>query len=213
MFNRTVNFDNDNSWEDFGIVFKDLTIGAPQPQLVLIDVPFRNGSLDETDYFGDVKYNDRNISMSFLIPWWTEDQHNIYSKVLNKLNGQRKHIKFSADQDWYYDGRLSVGDFSINDGFWSFDISATVDPYKYRDSLFNCHVYTSKQITLVNDIMPTVPTFTTDSLIYVIQNGTSYMFEKGTHFNPLLKFKRGNNVLIINAEDAEVTISYQQGRL
>lgn len=214
MFDKTVNFDNDNSWEDFGIVFKDLTIGAPQPQLVLIDVPFRNGSLDETDYFGDVKYNNRDISMSFLIPWWAEDQHNIYSKVLNKLNGQRKRIKFSADQDWYYEGRLSVGDFSINDGFWTFDISVTADPYKYKDIVVNFDFEESYTVNLYNDVMSSVPIFTTDNLINVTYEGVIYQFGSGSTFNPLLKLKKGENILELSTKtDAFGNISYKQGRL
>ena len=67
-----------------------LTVSSPEPQLILIDVPFRNGSLDETDYFGDVKYKDRTLSMEFLIPWTADDHHGIYSKVLNELHGKRK---------------------------------------------------------------------------------------------------------------------------
>ena len=133
MLDKTVDFDDENSWEDFNIVFETMTIGSAEPQLVLIDVPFRNGSLDETDYFGDVRYKDRTITMGFLIPWWLDDQHGIFSEVQNRLNGRRKKIVFSADQDWYYEGRLKVGDFKIDNGFFKFDITATVDPYKYSD--------------------------------------------------------------------------------
>ena len=141
MFNKTVNFDTENSWSDFKIIFKSFTLGAPAPQLVLIDVPFRNGSLDETDYYGETKYNDRTLSMEFLINWTEDDPYDIYSNVLNKLNGKRKKIKISADQGWYYEGRLTVGDLSINDGFWNFNIEATVDPYKYKDIEVAFNIY------------------------------------------------------------------------
>lgn len=155
MLEKTVNFDDENSWEDFGIVFETMTIGKAEPQLVMIDVPFRNGSLDETDYFGDVRYKNRTITMGFLIPWWSDDQYEIFAKVQNQLNGKRKRITFSADEDWYYEGRLTVGDFKIDNGFFKFDITAICDPYKYKDTQVPAYVFVAgqgKNLFNINDI-------------------------------------------------------------
>ena len=212
MFNKTVNFDMENSWTDFRIIFKTFTLGAPAPQLVLIDVPFRNGSLDETDYFGETKYKDRKLSMDFLINWTEDDPYDIYSNVLNKLNGQRKKIKISADQGWYYEGRLTVGDLSISDGFWQFSIEATVDPYKYKDSKFNRTISGNETIEIYNDQMRTSPLITTTSDVSIIQNGISFEFKEGTSYNPLFKFKPGINYLTIDG-NANVEFDYRLGRL
>ena len=209
MLDKTVDFDDENSWEDFNIVFETMTIGSAEPQLVLIDVPFRNGSLDETDYFGDVRYKDRTITMGFLIPWWLDDQHGIFSEVQNRLNGQRKRIVFSADQDWYYEGRLKVGDFKIDNGFFKFDITATVDPYKYSDS--NARVTASLEgtpFTLSNDYMKTIPTFTNRKTIKITQilretdpdTGeyltNEHIFSPGTHKNAAIVLEEGKNNFI-----------------
>lgn len=180
MFEKTVNFDGKNSWTDYNIIFKTFTLGAPSPQLVLIEVPFRNGSLDETDYFGDVKYNDRTLSMDFLIHWAEDYPYDIYSNVLNNLNGQRKQIKISADQGWYYEGRLTVGDLSIDSGFWNFNISALVDPYKYKDTKATFTIEGSRTIELLNDYMPTIPTFECGGNMVVTFEGKNYSFSDST---------------------------------
>lgn len=180
MFEKTVNFDGKNSWTDYKIIFKTFTLGAPSPQLVLINVPFRNGSLDETDYFGDVKYNDRTLSMDFLIHWAEDYPYDIYSNVLNSLNGQRKKIKISADQGWYYEGRLTVGDLSIDSGFWNFNISALVDPYKYKDIEAKFHIDGSEEIELLNDYMPSIPIFNCNSNMVVTFEGKTYYFSDST---------------------------------
>lgn len=214
MFDKTVNFDLENSWSDFGIVFKTLTLGAPDPQLILIDVPFRDGSLDETDYFGDVKYKDRNLQMEFLIPWWADDQLEIYSNVLNRLNGKRKKIRFSADKEWFYEGRLSVGDASIDNGFWKFSISATVDPYKYKEFSVLYDVNGELNLSLFCDKMSVCPTFATDGAIKVEFNGATYDFQNGLFVNPLIRFKHGmNDIKITSQSKVKVGISYKQGRL
>ena len=221
MLDKTVEFNDENSWEDFGIVFESMTIGKAEPQLVLIDVPFRNGSLDETDYFGDVRYKNRTITMGFLIPWWSDDQYEIFGEVQNNLNGKRKRITFSADEDWYYEGRLTVGDFKIDNGFFKFDITATCDPYKYSDSSKSVYFENDDPISVIleNDYMKTIPSFTCNVPIIVSFEENLYNFSEGTHSNPSIVFKKGKNYITVSidgeTEETEpyVTISYRQGRL
>lgn len=213
MLEKTVDFDDSNSYEDFGIVFESLVIGKAEPRLMMVDVPFRNGSLDATNYFGDVRYKDRTITMGFLIPWWSDDQYGIFADVQNQLNGHRKKITFSADEDWYYSGRLTVGDFKIDNGFFKFEITAVCDPYKYQDNVVSKTTTSSGTIvTLQNDYMKTVPTIQTDNNIEVLFNNNSYVFSEGTYKRADIVFTKGSNVMTITG-NANVVISYRQGRL
>lgn len=213
MLEKTVDFDDSNSYEDFGIVFESLVIGKAEPRLMMVDVPFRNGSLDATNYFGDVRYKDRTITMGFLIPWWSDDQYGIFADIQNQLNGHRKKITFSADEDWYYSGRLTVGDFKIDNGFFKFEIVAICDPYKYQDTVVNKTTTSSGTIvTLQNDYMKTIPTIQTDNNIEVLFNNNSYVFSEGTYKRADIVFTEGPNVMTITG-NANVVISYRQGRL
>ena len=213
MLEKTVDFDDSNSYEDFGIVFESLVIGKAEPRLMMVDVPFRNGSLDATNYFGDVRYKDRTITMGFLIPWWSDDQYGIFADVQNQLNGQRKRITFSADEDWYYSGRLTVGDFKIDNGFFKFEITAVCDPYKYQDTVVSkTTTALGTEINLQNDYMKTVPTITTDASIELQFKNNTYNFTAGTYKRADIVLTKGVNVMTITGA-ANVVISYRQGRL
>lgn len=132
MDKRTVNFDGLNSKTDLNITFASLVIGDAKPKRVTVDVPYANGKLDLTDYFGAIRYENRTISMRFIIPL-SKNHMSVYHNVQKLLNGQNAKIVFSADDEWYYYGRLSVGGFSVDGGRWAFTIEADAEPYQYQD--------------------------------------------------------------------------------
>lgn len=216
MLERTVNFDDKNSWSDFGVVFKTLVISPPEPRFVMIEVPYRNGLLDETDYYGDVTYANRNLKMDFLVPNGTHDHHDIYSNILNTLHGKRKQIRYSADDGWYYEGRLTVGDYSVNEGFWGFSIEATVDPYKYRDvSSYYSILSEGQEIIVHNNVMKTIPTFSMLESLDLTFEGETYRFNAGKHRRTDIILKEGNNIFTVSkiGKYAKLLIEFKEGRL
>lgn len=132
MERRTVNFDDLNSKKDLNIIFTKLTLGDATPKIMTVDVPYSDGEMDLTDYFGRVKYNNRQISIEFNIPLF-ENHMDIYHKVQKCLNGRTRKITLSKDRPWYYYGRLTVGQLSCDDGVWNFEITADCQPYQYQD--------------------------------------------------------------------------------
>lgn len=217
MIQRTVEFDGKNSWLDYKVIFDSFTNTPPEPNLMYIDVPYRNGSLDETDYFGDITYKDRTLSMTFLIPDITEDLHGVYSRILNDLHGRRKKIVISADENWYYEGRLTVGNLSVQSNFWGFSIDAICDPYKYRDvNAIYVIRNDGQELDIYNDVMKTVPTisvvndvrFTFEGETYEVMGGTSWI-------NNDIILKPGNNIFTIDhaLSDTKIRFSYREGRL
>lgn len=217
MLERTVEFDGRNSWLDYNIIFETFTNTPPEPNLVLIDIPYRNGSLDESDYFGDITYKDRTLSMTFLIPYNVDDLHGIYSRVLNELHGKRRKIVISADENWYYEGRLSVGDLSNQSEFWGFSITATVDPYKYRDvrAIYNIREV-GQTINIYNDIMKTVPEIISNKDIDLRFNNKTLHFTKNARIvDPDWILKPGNNIFTVISfiEGTAIQVSYREGRL
>ena len=57
---RSVNFDNYNSWTDFFLIRSSKTISSPEPKYIKVEVEGADGELDLTEYFGDIKYKNRN---------------------------------------------------------------------------------------------------------------------------------------------------------
>ena len=56
----------------------------------------------------------------------------IYSAVMNAIHGKRLQIVLDDDPDYYWLGRVHVGDPKSDKGAMTFEITATVEPYKYE---------------------------------------------------------------------------------
>lgn len=220
MIAKTVNFDSYNSFTDLGIIFKSFELSAPKPRLSYVDVPYRNGKLDLTDFFGDVRYESRELNFDFIIPWESNEQLSTYSNVLNKLNGRRMKIVISADEDWYYEGRVSVGDAKIEDGMWQFQASAEVDPYKYKDISLTANIANNGSHTFEcnNDVMKAVPSIFTTRAITLSYNSTQINITDLDVPVKLLSItleEGQNNIVVTNSSgsSATVIITYREGRL
>ena len=88
----------------YGLVLSKKTIETPSPKLETVDIPGADGKLDMTEYFGDVKYNNRKIKLEFSTELLGNELLSMYSDIQNSLHG--KHFD-------------SIARFFIN--FFSFD--------------------------------------------------------------------------------------------
>ena len=91
-----------HTYNDWGLILTQKVISPPVPQLNLVTVPLRDGSLDLTETLtGDVKYNDRKITMHFAVAGprgkWTSK----VSEIQNFLHGQRMKVIFDDDKAFY----------------------------------------------------------------------------------------------------------------
>lgn len=115
----------------WGLIMTEAEISPPEPEVVSIDVPGHDGLIDITDnLFGRAPYKNRSIVMRFAGPdedTWASK----YSDILQKIHGKTLHIIFDSDPDYYYAGRCTVSSFVRGSGMLTFDVQASVAPYKY----------------------------------------------------------------------------------
>ena len=62
---KTVIFDDLDSHIDLGLIRKGVTIGSPSPKTKTVDIEGADGSLDLTEYFGEIFYENRELEMEF----------------------------------------------------------------------------------------------------------------------------------------------------
>ena len=62
---RTVKFGDLDSYADLGLIREGATIGSPSIKTETVEVPGADGVLDLTEYFGEVLYNNRDLSFDF----------------------------------------------------------------------------------------------------------------------------------------------------
>ena len=62
---KGIKFGDYHSYDDFSLILTSKTIGTPTPKTEIIDIPGGDGVLDLTEFFGEVKYNNRQLSFEF----------------------------------------------------------------------------------------------------------------------------------------------------
>lgn len=211
MKSRTVNFDEYNSLYDLGIIFTTLNLGTPTAKTVSVNIPYGDGALDLTDYYGGVSYSNRAITMHFFVPANSTDHMGKYHNVLKLLNGKRRKIVFSADQAYYYYGRLAVSNYAVNGSVWSFDITADCDPYQYQDITKTKSITTSGSIDLAGGVKSSKLSVTSSATATLSYGTTTINLSAGTQ-TISLALEEGHNYIGVTGT-TNLTIEYTIGRL
>lgn len=115
----------------YGFYLNWRRLSAPEPQLDMQTIPASNRPVDLTETFGEVYYNPRILEMGMTHPSssWISD----YDGLLANFHGQNCSIVFNNDQNWYWTGRVIVGEYDSKSHKLS--MTATVFPYKLSGTL------------------------------------------------------------------------------
>lgn len=222
-----------HSYDDFGLILSSKVISPPKPQLNLVKVPLRDGSIDLTESLtDDVKYYDRDITITFTMV----DPFNMHSTKMsqleNYLHGRRMKIIFDDDCSYYYIGRSAVDKVKSNKSMKTIEVKCTVEPYKYAvlssadewewDVFDFEEGYITEASEVVIDGTATIsiygnrkrvcPTITSDSSMTLTHNGTKYNISAGTQKLYELILDEGLNELTFTGTGI-VTVDYIGGSL
>lgn len=212
---KGIKFDNYHSFDDFGLILSSKTIGSAEPKTELIEVPGADAPLDFTEFFGDIKYNNRPLSFTFtLLPPASEFPEK-YSDIANKMNGRKMKIIDDEDPDFWYYGRVSVGDLEKDKNTATIAVECDCEPFKYKlnKTTKQVTVSGSTSVQLDNLRQHVTPTFNSTAAIDVTYEDTKYSVSTtGDFVIPELVLKEGQNTLTITGT-ATVKITYQEGGL
>lgn len=222
-----------HSYLDFGLILSSQVISPPEPKLNLVEVPMRNGSIDLTETLsGEVKYEDRKITLTFSVIDPRRTWAYQISKIQNYLHGQRMKIIFDEDKAFYYIGRVSVNTWTSNQGIGKLVLTCTVDPFKYdissssEDWLWDpfdfevgiinetkdISVSGTATVTLIGRSKGNVPVFTASEAMTLTFEGTDYELQQGSQKFYELLLKEGENELTFTG-NGTITIDYTGGSL
>lgn len=127
---NTATFSERNSYEYFGLILKSREIGEAEPRTNYIDVPARDGALDLTEAFGEVKYKNRKIRLVFQYIGTDGDWLTTVSAITNYVHG--KTHKIYLERDYYWVGRCFVKAVQSTRGIRDIEIECDCEPYKYK---------------------------------------------------------------------------------
>ena len=222
-----------HSYDDFGLILSSKVISPPEPKVNKVEVPLRDGSIDLTQALTDeVKYNDRNIQLTFSVidprKTWSEK----ISEIENYLHGQRMKIIFDEDSSFYYIGRVSVDKWTSDRNIGTLEIVCTVEPFKYSiessavdwewdifdfdQGIINeageLIVNGSTTITLICGKKRMFPTFTASGAMTVTYDGETYSLKAGSQKVYDIFLVEGENELTFKG-NGTITIDYTWGSL
>jgi len=222
-----------HTYNDWGLILSSKIISPPEPQLKMLTVPMRDGSLDLTEALTDeIKYKDRKITLTFTVVDPVNVHPSKVSMIKNYLQGQRLPIVFDDDIAFYYIGRAKVSKWTTKKNIGTLVIECTVEPFKYdvlssavdwewdvfdfEEGIINetgeLIVNGTRTITLICRRKRMFPTFTASANMTVKYDGETYNLKAGTQKMYDIFLCEGNNELTF-AGNGTVSIEYTGGSL
>ena len=211
-----VTFGSLHSYNDLDLILNTKTIGKASPKTTTVDVPGGDGELDYTEYFGDVKYYDRELTFEFSTIVKPTDFLSLYSRLQNQLNGRKMQITLDDDHEFYYVGRITIDDWQTCKRIGKIVINVKAEPYKLKQTrtVVSRVVNGTCAISCTNSRKQVIPKITASSEVNVTFGEYSVMFT-GERTDEEIIFVQGQNVLMVTATNANtiVTVEYQEGEL
>lgn len=209
---KSVQFDEYDTYEDFGLILTSKKIGTPKVKSKKIRIEGADGELDYTDFFGEPKFENRELEFEFQIKARPTEFVKIHSEVLNALNGKQVRIVLEDDPDFYYVGRLTVSDLTPSGIKANINISCDCEPYKYKLEVTTVSqaVSGSASIVLNNLRKRVVPKITTDAEFNFSWGKFSTTVSAGTFQLHEFELVAGGNLITVEGT-GNVTFEYQEG--
>lgn len=203
-----------HSYDDLNIILTKTEISAPEVKTSYVEIQGADGSLDFTEAFGRIHYNNRKINLSFAYIGFMNDFSQKFSEIQNLLHGKKIKIVFDNDPEYYYFGRCSVDKWSIDKAMGTFNISIECEPYKYREyeTVVQFDINNKRTILLANDGMVTSPTFLSDSRMDIECDDINCTIEANEETLTEILLYAGVNELKVTG-NGHLKIRYQEGSL
>ena len=160
-------FDGMASFSDWGLYLTSLTIDAPKPKEIYVEIPNGDGALDLTEALtGEVHYESRPFEAIFAIKPETYSA-DLVRWLIGYLNGKQRTIRTKEEPGYYLVGRCATS--LKNDGVLAvLTVKATCQPWKYKNDVtaINTTLGASgtNTLNLTNERKRVIPTITASAL-------------------------------------------------
>lgn len=122
-----------STWTDWKLIpTSRLSVNPPEPKYNFLDVPGTSREIDLTDAVaGRVNYGPRTGSWEFVIVDPNVVWYELYSEIMEFIQGKRCRVVLHPDMKYYYEGRLYVNEFKSNPDNSTIVIDYHFGPFKY----------------------------------------------------------------------------------
>ena len=193
-----------HSYIDFGVILTEQNIGLPSPKTYTVNIEGMDGTLDLSECFGKMKYENRTLKFTFesidkITDWQTK-----MIKISSFLHGQKMKITTWSDPDFYYVGRCRIDEFNSNSKLGKIVISCDCEPFKYKQNITTFNLVEGSN-TVQNSRMTVYADLINESEITI----NSKVYSAGTHLRAI-KLMSGTNTL---NSSGSATLTFQEGEI
>lgn len=200
---KHVLFGNYNSYDDLGLILTSSTIDAPSPKTNYIELDGSDGSVDYTEAFGRVFFENRKLKFDF-----TYTGHHLtfaekFSELQNLLHGRKMKIIISDDPEWWYVGRITLDSWKSSKAIRKISIECDCEPYKYTNVIRVYEINSNPQsIVFHNARKNVVPTLLATAAIGVACNEKSVTLTPDVKVTDGIEFVEGKNTLVVTGSSS-----------
>lgn len=190
----------------YGLILKSFDAEAPKPKLNMISISGRDGSLDLTEWAGEVRYENRNVNIAF------RDMQGIaYVEMLNLIYHSECKIVHSVDDDYYYIGRCVSAEPKTRRHVTDLELEFSCQPYRLSVEPTTIEESVSANpIFLQAEGMSAVPLITLTDACTITFGGVTKALSAGALTVPeFVITKEGGNMIVSGS--GTITIQWTEG--
>ena len=193
-----------HSYLDFGVILTEQNIGLPSPKTYTVNIEGMDGTLDLSECFGEMKYENRTIKFTFESIDKITDWQAKMTKISSFLHGQKMKITTWSDPDFYYVGRCRIDEYNSKSKLGKIVISCDCEPFKYKQNITTFNLVEGSN-TVQNSRMTVYADLINEAEITI--NGKTY--NAGAHLRTI-KLTSGTNSL---NSSGSATLIFQEGEI
>lgn len=128
---RYVEINDVNLFEEYGLILKHYELEPLTPNLFQTEVTGKTGIIDFTEFYGDLTYKNRNITIK-LLGFYDEKTQFLKYVLESKYAGKEVKVSFSDDDECYWKGRLMISKMDDNCKKLEIEMKVNAHPFKFR---------------------------------------------------------------------------------
>lgn len=122
-----------NTWADWHLIpSPPPEFDPPKVKTKYVDIPGSNGSMDLTEVFGALTYEDRTGTFTFYMTDQDTNWLSQMSTMMAFLHGRRVKAVLEDDPLYYYIGRFTVDKHNSQKNYSTITVGYQVSPFKYK---------------------------------------------------------------------------------
>ena len=207
-----ITFNEKHSYDDYGLILVSKTIGSPTTKTNTVDVVGKDGVLDLTEFFGEPKFNNRELVFEFTkVHNSFTDFYDEWSNLQNDFNGRKFEIALDEDPEFFFIGRIEL-EYTKERNIVTYTMTVDAEPYKIKKNKTTVVQNGSDDVVLNNLRKKVCPEITTTSETRLTFGTSIFNLSEGTWILPELELSEGENTISVETTGT-VTFEYQEGGL